>query len=129
MPVPPLAQQLRKNYMAKVMIVDDDLTTVRLLQTLLELDGFQIASAGSGADAVRIIAEFQPDIVLMDYHLIDMYGTDVVRMLREQGYTMPIIVASGMDVKKEALEAGADRFLVKPFEPDQLPAIFHELIG
>ena len=117
--------------MPKVMIVDDDRTTVKLLQTLLELDGFEVQSAGRGADVMPGAQEFKPDIFLMDYHLSDTDGVDIVRDLRasEEFARTPIIMTSGLDVEEEALEAGATRFLVKPFEPEELPGLFNELIA
>ena len=117
--------------MPKVMIVDDDRTTVKLLRTLLELDGFEVDFAGRGADVIPTAQAFLPDIFLMDYHLSDTDGVDVVRDLRasDQFAKTPIIMTSGLDVEVEALEAGATRFLVKPFEPDELPGLFHELIA
>jgi len=62
------------------MIVDDDRNTVKLLQTLLELDGFVVVVAGRGADVLPVRAS-QADLFLMDYHLADMDGVDVVRIL------------------------------------------------
>lgn len=117
--------------MTKVMIVDDDRTTVKLLQTLLELDGYEIAVAGRGADVMPLAEKFLPDLFLMDYHLSDMDGVEVVRALRasEQFASTPIVIASGLDVGDEVLEAGANRFLVKPFEPDELPTLFNSLIS
>ena len=116
--------------MTKVMIVDDDRTTVKLLQTLLELDGYEVAVAGRGADVMPLAEQFLPDIFLMDYHLSDMDGVDVVRALRasERFASTPIIVTSGLDVGDEVIEAGANHFVVKPFEPDELPALFNSLI-
>ncbi|MFZ4816768.1 MAG: response regulator [Phototrophicaceae bacterium] len=116
--------------MAKVLLVDDDKTTVMLLKTLLELDGFEIIATGSGAEVSRMVAQHLPDVVLMDYHLSDMVGIDVLRELRAhpQFSQLPIVIASGMDVEDEVMAAGANKFLVKPFEPDQLPLIFNALI-
>ncbi len=113
------------------MIVDDDKTTVTLLQTLLELDGFEIAVAGRGADVMGVAQQFQPQVFLMDYHLSDMDGVDVIRELRATAEfaSTPIVMTSGLDVEEEALEAGANRFLVKPFEPDELPTLFNSLIN
>ncbi|MBZ0301784.1 MAG: response regulator [Anaerolineae bacterium] len=117
--------------MSKVMIVDDDRTTVKLLQTLLELDGFVVQAAGRGADVMPQAEVFQPDIFLMDYHLADTDGVDIIRTLRasEQFATTPIIMTSGLDVEEEALSAGASAFLVKPFEPEDLPGLFNRLIA
>ncbi len=117
--------------MTRIMIVDDDRTTVKLLQTLLELDGFEIQSAGRAADVMPLALTFQPQLFLMDYHLTDADGVEVIRGLRasDEFANTPIIMTSGLDVEEEALEAGATRFLVKPFEPEELPELFNSLIA
>ncbi|MBC7869634.1 MAG: response regulator [Chitinophagaceae bacterium] len=117
--------------MTKVMIVDDDRTTVKLLQTLLELDGFDVSIAGRGGDVIELANKVVPDIFLMDYHLTDMDGVDVLRDLRAAGNFMktPVVMTSGLDVEDEVMEAGANAFLVKPFEPDDLPKLFNKLVG
>ncbi len=116
--------------MAKVMIVDDDRTTVKLLQTLLELDGFDVTTVGVGGEVVEAANKTQPDIFLMDYHLTDMDGVEILRELRAGGpfQNTPIVMTSGLDVEDEVMEAGANAFLVKPFEPDELPKLFNNLI-
>ena len=116
--------------MSKVMIVDDDRTTVRLLQTLLELDGFDVSVAPRGGDVLPLAREVQPDVFLMDYHLTDMDGVQVIRHLRADPTfaSTPIVMVSGMDVETEAMKAGATMFLVKPFEPDALPELFNSLM-
>jgi DNA-binding response OmpR family regulator len=113
------------------MIVDDDRTTAKLLQTLLELDGYDVNVVGRGADVIPLAQQTAPDLFLMDYHLSDMDGVDVIRALRAlpQFALTPIVMTSGLDVETEALHAGANTFLVKPFEPDQLPALFDALIA
>lgn len=117
--------------LSKVMIVDDDRTTVKLLQTLLELDGYEIVVAGRGGDVMDTAYASLPEIFLMDYHLSDMDGVDIIRQLRktDEFSKTPIIMTSGLDVEEEALAAGANVFLVKPFEPDDLPALFNRLLA
>ncbi len=116
--------------MAKVLLVDDDNTTVMLLKTLLELDGFEIQTVGNGSDVMSLLDNFQPDVVLMDYHLSDMDGVEVLRGIRKhEAYAeLPVVMASGLDVSEEAAAAGANMFLIKPFEPDELSGLFHSLI-
>ncbi|MBE2183036.1 MAG: response regulator [Anaerolineae bacterium] len=117
--------------MSKVLIVDDDRTTVKLLQTLLELDGFEVSSALKGGDVLSTLEQAKPDIMLIDFHLSDMDGVEVIRQLRknENYASMPIIMASGLDVQEEAIGAGASLFLVKPFEPGELPRLFNKLLN
>ena len=116
--------------MPKILIVDDDRTTVKLLQTLLEMDGFEVLIAPRGQAALELVQVTSPDIFLVDYHLADMDGLEVVAHLRADPAfaTSPIVVASGLDVEDEALEAGANLFLVKPFEPNKLAGLFYDLL-
>jgi len=114
----------------KILIVDDDRTTVKLLQTLLEMDGFEVLIAPRGQAALEMAQATPPDIFLVDYHLADMDGLEVVARLRADPAfaTLPIVVASGLNVEDEALEVGADLFLVKPFEPNKLAGLFYDLL-
>ena len=113
------------------MIVDDDQTTTQLLQTLLELDGYDVSVARRGADVIPKAEEVKPALIMMDYHLTDMDGIDVIREIRQHAdlSNVPIIMASGMDVSDEAMAAGANKFIVKPFEPSDLPDLFNSLLS
>ncbi|MCA9883210.1 MAG: response regulator, partial [Anaerolineae bacterium] len=121
----------QRTIMSKVMIVDDDRTTVMLLQTLLELDGFDVTIVPNGSAVIATVEHSLPDVILMDYHLTDMYGVEVLRDLRAHPAfgQIPVIITSGMDVSDEAMDAGANEFLVKPFEPGDLPALFNKHIA
>jgi DNA-binding response OmpR family regulator len=114
----------------KILIVDDDRTTVKLLQTLLEMDGFDVFIAGRGADVFNVARANQPDIFLIDYHLVDMEGVELVKSLRADPVfaKTPIVVASGLNVEDSVLKEGANRFLIKPFEPNKLADIFYGLL-
>jgi CheY-like chemotaxis protein len=113
------------------MIVDDDRTTVRLLKTLLELDGYEVAISSKGSEVVALAEEVQPDLFLMDYHLDDIDGIQVINLVRAHPTfkQTPIIMTSGMNMEREALEAGASHFLMKPFNVDHLQSLFVQLIG
>ena len=113
------------------MIVDDDQVTTSLLETLLELDGFTVSVARRGADVMSKLAADRPDVIMMDYHLSDVYGVDVIREIRAHAdfSNIPIVMASGMDVSDEAFAAGANKFIIKPFEPSELPDLFNSLIA
>lgn len=117
--------------MPRVMIVDDDRTTVRLLKTLLELDGYEVSIAPTAAEVVTLAQEVQPDLFLMDYHLDEMDGVQVVNHIRALPAFRhtPIIITSGMNVEREALAAGASRFLMKPFDPESLNTLFRSLLN
>ena len=119
----------RKIILAKVMIVDDDRTMTSLMQTLLELDGYQVTIVSRGADVITKAEQTRPDIIVMDYHLADTHGVEIVKDIRAHSTLSqtPIVIASGMDVSDEVLAAGANEFLTKPFDPDDLPVIFKRL--
>jgi two-component system chemotaxis response regulator CheY len=121
----------RRVAVAKVMIVDDDRTTVKLLRTLLELDGFDVSIVPLGSDVLQQARKERPDLFLIDYHLADIDGVEVIVSLRADPSfaNSPIVMASGLDVETEARKAGATTFLVKPFEPDALSALFNQLIA
>lgn len=102
-----------------------------LMQTLLELDGYDVAVARQGADVLAKLESEQPQIMMIDYHLNDIEGVDIVRELRQHPTyaKLPILMASGLDVREEVMAAGADEFIVKPFDPADLPEIFNRLLG
>jgi two-component system cell cycle response regulator len=115
----------------KILIVDDDRTTVKLLRTLLEMDGFEVITAANGTTALNVADETPPDILLVDYHLLDMDGTELISRLRSDPRfaRIPMVMASGLDKEAEAQQAGADAFLIKPFEPNTLADLFYNLLG
>jgi DNA-binding response OmpR family regulator len=123
--------KVRKAALPKVLIVDDDPTTVKLLRTLLELDGFDVEVAARGHMAFEKAQETSPDVFLIDYQLQDMEGVELITHLRAaaQFAQAPIVMASGLDREDEALKAGADAFLIKPFEPNLLAELFYNLLG
>lgn len=116
--------------MPRILIVEDDQTSVKLLKILLEeVHGFEVSIARRGADVLPLASEKQPDVFLIDYHLTDMNGLDLIRSLRGDPHfeKTPIVMASGLDVETEATKAGANNFLVKPYEPDELATLFKTL--
>ncbi len=113
------------------MIVDDDRITVGLLRTLLELDGFDVVLAADSETAFDRAKHDRPDAFLVDYHLADMEGTQFVNQLRasEQFARTPVIMTSGLNRADEAMSAGANKFLIKPFDPGDLVSLLKQLLG
>src|SRR5579859_7447463 len=113
------------------MIVDNEHTTASLLQTLLELDGFEATIAANGAQAIAGARKSPPDVFLVDYHLDDMKGTDLIQRLRAlpDFAATPMVMVSGLNVAAEAQASGANLFLVKPIEPSELGVTLRQLIG
>ncbi|AYJ47719.1 response regulator [Rhodococcus sp. P1Y] len=108
----------------RILIVDDEPQIVRALRINLKVRGYDVATAASGSEALRVAADFHPEIVLLDLGLPDFDGIDVIGGLR--GWTdIPIVVLSARTDSAdtvEALDAGADDFVTKPFEMDALLA-------
>ncbi len=109
----------------KVMLVEDDATMQAVLRTLLEIEGYQVmlAPAKSQLDElIQSICDAMPDVLLLDVHLRDISGYDVVQRIRQTARIAGarVIMSSGMDVKERCIAAGADDFLLKPYMPDEL---------
>jgi two-component system KDP operon response regulator KdpE len=105
-------------------VVDDEPQLLRALQINLRAEGYTVAVAANGADALHLAASRPPDVLVLDLGLPDMDGSEVIRGIR--GWSdMPIIVLSarhGSTDKVEALDAGADDYVTKPFGLDELLA-------
>ena len=108
----------------KLLIADDDPQMVRALRITLAAHGYEVVVAGDGAAAVAAAAQTHPDIIMLDLGMPRLDGIEVIQALR--GWTtVPIIVVSGRTGsadKVEALDAGADDFVTKPFQVDELLA-------
>ncbi len=110
--------------MSRVLVVDDEPTLVRALAINLRARGWDVVTAPDGRSALEVAARKHPDVVVLDLGLPDLDGVEVIRGLR--GWTrVPIIVLSARqdsDDKVEALDAGDDDYVTKPFGMDELLA-------
>ncbi|MET9260001.1 response regulator [Amycolatopsis sp. NPDC004079] len=110
--------------MATVLVVDDEPQIVRALRINLNARGYKVITAHDGTAALKAVAETKPDVVVLDLGLPDLDGTEVIAGLR--GWTtVPIIVLSARGDsadKVQALDAGADDYVTKPFGMDELLA-------
>jgi DNA-binding response OmpR family regulator len=106
----------------RVLLVEDDPTMIMLLQTLLEIEGFEPVLIENYDNVLGEVHAAQPDVVLMDVHLREINGLEVLGAIRADAVLKQpcIIMASGMDFREQALTAGANDFLQKPFMPDEL---------
>jgi len=112
------------NDSARILVVDDDSQITRVLTTVLASQGYATRAAPDGVAAHAIVAEWQPDLVLTDLGMPRMNGVDLCRRIRILT-TAPIIVLSVTDAERakvEALDAGADDYITKPFGTDELLA-------
>jgi len=108
----------------KVLIVDDEHAIRRFLRTSLGAQNYDVVESATGEDAVLMAANEQPDLMILDLGLPDINGKQVTQRIREWSQ-MPIIILSVQDQdtdKIEALDAGADDYLTKPFSVGELLA-------
>lgn len=108
----------------RILVVDDEPQIQRFLKLGLEAGGFAVSAAATAADAIRMIAQSAPDLVLLDLGLPDLDGKDVIRQARAFS-RVPIIIVSARDreaEKIEALDLGADDYVNKPFGIGELLA-------
>jgi CheY-like chemotaxis protein len=110
--------------MIRVMLVEDDSTMRALLTTLIDLEGFETHSFGAIKDDELLtqIKTIQPAALLMDIHLENSSGLDAVQKIKQDKEICDVAVAmiSGEDLAAESLSAGADYFILKPFDTENL---------
>jgi CheY-like chemotaxis protein len=113
-----------------ILVVEDEPPIRELLAVLLRAQGHRILTAENGAIALTRVAEERPDMVLADVMMPVMSGTDLCRQLKEDPTTaaIPIVLMSAVDAR-HAAGAGADAFVSKPFELDQIEALVERWVA
>ena len=115
----------------RVLVVEDDTEIAHVLQRSLRLDGYDVKLAGDGVQALDEAHAFLPDLIVLDLGLPRLDGIDVARRLREDGDDVPILMLTARDAlesRVEGLDVGADDYLVKPFERQELLARLRALL-
>ena len=112
---------------AHVLVVEDDSVNARLMERLLTSDGYAVQVAPDGEHALDMIARGRPDVVLLDVQLPGIDGFDVCRTIKRMPSTrlLPVVLVTGMAAREHRLagiRAGADEFLTKPFDIEELQA-------
>ena len=110
--------------MASVLVVEDDQRIRETVARSLTDSGHAVRTEGRGADALSVVVDWRPDVVVLDLGLPDLDGTDVLRMVRSVS-RVPVIVATARDDEAEVvrvLDAGADDYVIKPYSAAQLDA-------
>jgi two-component system chemotaxis response regulator CheY len=121
--------------MSTVLIVDDSQTIRRMVRAALgSVSGLGFAEAGSGLQAIEMLAVQPVQLIVLDLNMPDMHGFDVLRFVRAhdrfRGLPVLVLTTRGDDASRQiALEAGASAFLTKPFTPDVLLSAVRGLIG
>lgn len=118
----------------KVLIADDEPNIVTSLEFLLRQKGYDVRVASAGDDALRAVAEFGPELVLLDVMMPRMSGYDVCQKIRENpdwhGVKIIMLSAKGRDVEvTKGMAVGADAYVTKPFSTKDLVAQVRQLLG
>ncbi len=109
----------------KILVVDDEQSIVDAVATALRYEGYQVEEAYSGRDALTAVAQFEPDLIVLDWMLPDIEGIEVGRRLRDKGFKTAVLFLTAKDAtenKVEALRAGGDDYVTKPFSLAEIVA-------
>jgi two-component system, OmpR family, response regulator len=109
----------------RILVVDDEPSIVDAVATALRYEGFDVDEATAGREALRAVAEREPDLVVLDWMLPDLEGIEVGRRMRERGFKSAILFLTAKDTvenKVEALRAGGDDYVTKPFSLAEIVA-------
>jgi two-component system response regulator MprA len=116
---------------AAILVVDDDAAVRRMLVRSLAAEGYAVAAAADGGDALAAVERSMPDAIVLDVSMPGVGGLTVSRRLRARGLAVPILLLTARDAVEErvaGLDAGADDYLVKPFAPEELLARLRALL-
>jgi two-component system OmpR family response regulator len=114
-----------ENGAARILVVDDEPSIVDAVATALRYEGFDVREEGTGRGALSAVAEFEPDLIVLDWMLPDIEGIEVGRRLQERGFKTAILFLTAKDAvenKVDALRAGGDDYVTKPFSLAELVA-------
>jgi len=106
------------------------MTMVSLLTTLLKMEGFNVVALHADADVPAAVRSENPDVLLMDVHLIHQSGLEILKTIRksEDMSRTRVVMSSGSNVKEECINLGANGFLLKPYMPDELITILKQTL-
>jgi two-component system, OmpR family, response regulator len=109
----------------RILVVDDEQSIVDAVATALRYEGYHVDEAATGREALSAVARYEPDLVVLDWMLPDIEGIEVGRRLRAQGFKTAVLFLTAKDAtenKVEALRAGGDDYVTKPFSLAEIVA-------
>ncbi len=108
---------------ARILVVDDEESLAELVSSALRFAGYEVRTEANGYDAMRAIKTSTPDLVVLDVNMPEMDGFDVCRLLRRDGFDMPVIFLTArddIDDIRTGFRHGGDDYLTKPFSIEEL---------
>ncbi len=115
----------------KILVVDDDVTSLDLIDLLFEDKGYEVVRRADGTSAVACVDEVKPDIILVDLMMPGITGQEAVQQIRAKGIKIPIVAFTALDdsdVHDAAREAGCNLVLTKPCKPSDLVKHIENLV-
>jgi DNA-binding response OmpR family regulator len=115
----------------KILVVDDDATTCSLLETVLQMEDFPTSSINKveNDDIIAALNKEKPDILILDYHLGSIETLEFITTIRANSdwQNLPILMTSAIDRHQECIQAGADKFMLKPFDWQEVTSQVNKL--
>ncbi|MCA9583428.1 MAG: response regulator, partial [Myxococcales bacterium] len=117
--------------MARILHIEDNASNRLLVRKVLSGAGHEVIDATTGPEGIALAAKEKPDVVLVDLHIPELDGYEVILRLRGMGTMrkVPIVAVTGVGDKQTALAVGADGFVAKPIDAARLPAIVGRFLG
>jgi two-component system OmpR family response regulator len=115
----------------RILVVDDEPSIVDAVATALRYEGFEVEEAATGREALAAVGRNEPDLIVLDWMLPDIEGIEVGRRLRERGFKTAVLFLTakdGTENKVEALRAGGDDYVTKPFSLAEIVARTHAIL-
>jgi two-component system response regulator PhoP len=115
----------------RILVIEDEASLLEQVRTRLQAEGYQVDTSSDGNDGLYLAAEYPLDAAIVDLGLPGMSGIEIIQRLRAQGSSLPILILTARgrwQDKVEGLEAGADDYLVKPFQMEELLARLKALL-
>ena len=117
--------------MATILVVDDDKKLLKMMRRTLIYEGFQVATALNGREALAQMQEEAPDLIVLDWMMPELDGLQMMTNLRATDDNIPVLMLTARDAiedRVKGLDSGADDYLVKPFAPSELLARLRALL-
>jgi DNA-binding response OmpR family regulator len=106
----------------RILLVDDEPLIINFVAIKLKSEGFEVACAENGEDALGMVKTVKPDLILLDILMPKIDGLEMLRELRKFSKVPVIVISAKSEVSRQVIEMGANGFIAKPFDPDVLIA-------